>query len=140
MSNFVLDASVYVSRHSPHEVFHERAKALWQLGSARPFHVPEIFSLEVVSAFARQQAFNTATAAKHHAFTTGVKFVIHPVDKSLIDEAIIVARDGRTRAADAIYVALAMRLQATFLTLDLKLLSQLSTSTNVALRALKIES
>jgi predicted nucleic acid-binding protein len=137
---YVLDASVYVSRHSPHEEFHERAKALWQLGAARPFHVPEIFSLEVVSAFARRQQLSAASAAKHQGFATGMKFVIHPVDKTLVDEAIVVARDGRTRAADAIYMALALRLQATFLTLDVKLTTHLATSTNAALRELKIQS
>ncbi len=138
MTIYVLDASVYVSRHSPNEKFHERAKALWQLGSRWPFHVPEIFSLEVVSAFARQQQLNTTAAANHRAFTTGVKFIIHPVDKTLVDEAIVVARDGRARAADAIYMALAIRLQASFLTLDLKLSTHLAMSTNVALRELKI--
>jgi predicted nucleic acid-binding protein len=137
---YVLDASVYVSRHSPHEEFHERSKALWQLGRARPFHVPEIFSLEVVSAFARQQKLNTAALTKHQAFAGSVKFVAHPVDKTLIDEAMVVARDGRTRAADAIYMALALRLQATFLTLDLKLKTHLATSANQALRELKIQS
>lgn len=135
--SFVLDASVYIARHSPKEAHHERAKELWHLAAVTPFQVPEIFALEIVAAYSRLQ-IDPETLSEHRALTTSVKFVAYPLDKALIEEAIVVARDGRTRAADAIYVALALRLQATFLTLDMKLKTSLATSTNAALRDLKI--
>ena len=137
--NYVLDASVYVARHSPNETHHERAKELWKFAVAAPFHVPEIFSLEVVAAFSRLKS-SVEVVAGHHAFTTGVKFIVHPVDRSLIEEATQVAKDARTRAADSIYMALAQRLGATFLTLDFKLKSHLSASLSASLREMMIES
>lgn len=137
--NFVLDASVYIARHSPKETHHQRAKQLWQLAPTVPFHVPEIFALEVVAAFARL-GLSSDLIDEHHAFMMGAKFIVHPVDKGLVDGAMVVARDGRTRSADAIYMALAMRLQAVFLTLDLKLRTHLADSTNMALRDLNIQS
>lgn len=134
---YVLDASVYAARIFPLEKHHQRAKELWRMASSLQFHVPAIFQLEVVSAFSRssmeQEAIN-----KHEGILSGTKFVAYPIDDSFLKKAITVARDGRVRSADAIYLALALQLDATFLTLDFKLRKHLSSFSNPRLQELKI--
>ena len=67
-------------------------KELWRMASSLQFHVPAIFSLEVVSAFSRasleQDAINMYKVA-----SAGARFVIYPIDDSFLEKATAIARD-----------------------------------------------
>jgi len=57
---------------------------------------------------------------------SGPRFHSIPIDASLIERSVQVARAARLRAYDAVYVALALNVDAAFLTLDSDVRSKVS--------------
>jgi predicted nucleic acid-binding protein len=124
---FILDASVYVSFYSPTESRHETAKKLWSLCPEREvFHVPQIFTLEVLSAFARRQVDLESISEQESFINTGPKFTLHPLNPHIMATASTIIKSSRLRSADALYLALTHELQGTLLTLDNELIHSLS--------------
>ena len=125
MTEAVLDASVFVAAHVRAEVHHEAAVALVaSVPEGQPFVVPSLFRAEVVAAFARR-AFPDETIDAVVSLLATPKFAYESVDDALVDEALKIARKGSLRAYDAIYAAVAVRREATLLTLDAELAERL---------------
>lgn len=118
MSHAVLDASVFVASISPREIHHVEARDLYNSYAAdRAFLVPSLFRVEVLAALSRRgepdELLDTVDL-----LVSGPRFHSVPIDGSLIERSAQVARAGRLRAYDAVYVALALNAGAAFLTLD----------------------
>ena len=118
MTDTVLDASVFVAAISPCEVHHAAARRLYDSHAAdRAFIVPALFRVEVLAALARrgepEELLDTVDV-----LVSGPRFHAVAVDASLLDRATQVARIARLRAYDAVYVALALKRNATLWTLD----------------------
>lgn len=114
----VLDASVFIAAISPVERHYHRAKQLYDtLPDTEQFLVPGIFRVEVVAGLARRgepvDVLDTVDA-----IIRGPRFYACPLDDELIERAVRVARVAHLRAYDAVYVALALALDAPILTLD----------------------
>jgi predicted nucleic acid-binding protein len=114
----VLDASVFVAAVSPHEIHHVAARDLYNSYVAdRAFLVPSLFRVEVLAALSRRgepdELLDTLDL-----LVSGPRFHSVPIDGPLIERSAEVARAGRLRAYDAVYVALALNAGAAFLTLD----------------------
>jgi predicted nucleic acid-binding protein len=114
----VLDASVFVAARSPQEVHHQAAVALlaaFPMGTR--FLVPAVFRVEVMAAMARRGESDEYLSALD-AQIRGPAFSVVPVGPGLLDAATDVARRARVRGYDALYAAVALREQATLLTMD----------------------
>ncbi len=118
MSRAVLDASVFVAAISPREIHHLAARDLYSAYAAdRAFLVPSLFRLEVLAALSRRGEPDEVIDIVD-LLVSGPRFHSIPIDGSLIERSAQVARAGRLRAYDAVYVALALNADAAFLTLD----------------------
>ncbi|MFN2377375.1 MAG: type II toxin-antitoxin system VapC family toxin [Candidatus Binatia bacterium] len=118
MNGAVLDASVFVAAVSPREIHHCAARELYDSYAAdRAFLVPSLFRLEVLAALARRGE-SDELLDNIDVLVTGPRFHSVPIDASLLERSVQVARTGHLRAYDAVYVALALSLDASFLTLD----------------------
>jgi predicted nucleic acid-binding protein len=114
----VLDASVFVAACSPAEVHHDEARAMMDsVPPNRPFLVPAVFRIEVLSALARRKESDFFLDAAD-ALITGPRFFACPLDEALVACSVEVARRARCRAYDAVYGALALSREAALLTLD----------------------
>jgi len=94
----VLDASAFVAAFSPSEVHHAGARALYLAlpGDVR-VHVPCLFRLEVLSAFARRGSSAEILDALD-LIVSGPRFQPAALDAALLDCAAEVARRARLRA------------------------------------------
>lgn len=118
MSGAVLDASVFVAAISPREIHHVAARDLYNSYAAdRAFLVPSLFRVEVLAALSRRGEPDELLD-NVDILVSGPRFHSIPIDASLIERSAQVARAGRLRAYDAVYVALALNVDAAFLTLD----------------------
>lgn len=115
---FVLDASVWVAALSPAERNHVTARALLAgVPEDRPFTVPAVFRIEVIAALARRGE-PPELLDLVDALVRGPRFHAAALDARRIERAVDVARSAGLRAYDALYLALALELDAPLLTLD----------------------
>lgn len=120
MSYVVLDASVWVSRLVPQDIFHESVKA-W-LGAQRAAGVgllsPGLLLPEVAGAISRRTGAPGLgrQAVEHLQGLPGLQLV--QMDEALINEAARLAAEQDLRGGDSTYVAVAVRLGLPFVTLD----------------------
>jgi predicted nucleic acid-binding protein len=121
----VLDASVFVSAMSPHEVDHARAKELWL--SPQSFLVPALFRVEVLAAMARRGE-TVAMLDAVAALTRSHRFTVVPVDDALVDRASLIAKTARLHGYDAMYAATASLYDAALVTFDPDLRARLAAS------------
>jgi len=126
VSRAVLDASVFVAACSPSEVRHDAARTMIDAHPEnRPFLVPAIFRVEVMSALARRGEGDVLLDTVD-ALITGPRFHVCALDEALLMRSVEVARTARVRAYDAVYAALALSRDAVLLTLDEDLRRRLS--------------
>lgn len=116
----VVDASVWVSRFLPDDAFYAASRA-WLLEAARagrPLFAPTIMAAEVAGAIARRTGDSRLgyQVARQIRQTPGMQFIA--IDDSLGMYAAQLASELRMRAADALYVAAAHRLQLPLVTWD----------------------
>lgn len=115
----VVDASVWVARLVPEDVFHESVKA-WmtaQLQKGDQFLAPALLLAEVCGAISRRTTSSLALKAVDLLQDLpGLQFV--EMDHSLLEQAAQLAAVLGLRGADATYVAVAARLDLPLLTLD----------------------
>ena len=124
--NPVLDASVFVSALSPNERQHARALALFESHPAdRPYSVPALFRVEVVSALVRRSE-KPDVVDLVDALIRSRRFHAYPVDAALLEEATNMARYAGLRAYDAVYAALAHVLGVELMTIDDEMASRLA--------------
>ena len=122
----VLDASVFFAALSPTERHHRDARRLFeQHPDDQPFLVPDLFRVEVLSAFARRGE-PAAFLDTLDAIVLGPRFHAVALDAALLRAAVHVARSTRLRAYDAVYVALALLRDQPLLTLDSEVLQRAS--------------
>lgn len=118
MNDAVLDASAYVAWLSPGERHFATARTLLaRVPAKRPFTVPSLFRVEVLSALARRSEsveFIDAVDAR----LRGPRFRYVPLDDRLLERATLVARGAGLRAYDAVYCAVAVELGLPLMTLD----------------------
>lgn len=116
----VVDASVWVSRLVPKDVFHQSVKAWMEerRSDGVVFLSPALLLPEVSGAISRRTGEQqlARNAIDSLARLPGSKLV--NMDQSLVQEAARLAVDLGLRGADAIYVALAARLNLPLATLD----------------------
>jgi len=126
LSGAVLDASVFVAAISPREIHHLAARDIYNSHAAdRAFLVPSLFRVEVLAALVRRG--EPDELLDHvEVLISGPRFHSVSIDAGLIDRAAQVARSTRLRAYDAVYVALALNLDAALLTLDSEVRSKIA--------------
>jgi predicted nucleic acid-binding protein len=118
VTDAVLDASVFVAAISPTEVHHKSARKLYLSHLAdRPFIVPSLFRIEVISALARRGE-SSELIDTVDVLVSGPRFHCVALDAPLVEQAARVARTARLRAYDSVYVALALGRGAALYTLD----------------------
>ena len=115
----VIDASLYVALINDHEVHHTRSWAWFETARADQERIaaPAILLAEVASALGRGPGETEARqAAKDLEQSSIIELV--PVTQALARRAAAIAAKHRLRGCDAIYVALADRLDDQLVTLD----------------------
>ncbi len=123
----VLDASVFVSAVSPHEVHHgEALRLMATVPDDVPYVVPAVFRVEVVAALARRGATDAHLDAVD-ARIRGPRFALAGLDHALVDLATALARSARLRGYDALYAAVALQRRLPLLNLDRELADRLRT-------------
>lgn len=124
----MLDASVFVAAISPAERHHPAAlRLLERVPRDEAFLVPAVFRLEVQAALSRRGEPSERLDLVDVRLR-GPRFRVVPVDGSLLERAVAVARTGRIRGYDALYVAVAVEHAVPLLTLDLELVDRLATA------------
>lgn len=113
----IVDASVIVAANSDHEAGHVVARAWYDVAVQGKLAAPMILWSEVAAAIARESgSADLAERVIANLRVSPITFV--PVDEDLAAEAAEIARTRRIRGCDAIYVALAVRLNEPLITLD----------------------
>ncbi len=120
MNLIVLDASLWVARLVPQDVFHTRVKT-WmaaQLESGGSFLAPSLLLAEVGGAISRRT--NAPELARQALASLndlpGLQIV--EMDAALMQQAAQLAAELGLRGADATYVAVAAHLNVALMTLD----------------------
>ena len=116
----VVDASVWVSRLVPKDVFHQTVK-IWmekQRSEGATFLSPALLLPEVAGAISRRtgEPRLAQRATDSLARLPGLRLV--EMDQPLVQEAARLAADLGLRGADSLYVAVASRLNLSLATLD----------------------
>jgi len=116
----VVDASVWVSRFVPGDLNHDASRG-WlhhHLASGNVIVVPTLLLVEVAGAIARRtgDAARTERIIQLTRSLSGLRWV--PLTAGLTDRAANLATELGLRGADAIYVALADRLDIPLVTWD----------------------
>jgi predicted nucleic acid-binding protein len=127
MSNLVVDASVAVQWIIP-EADSAAARAL--LDARYRLHAPTYLPLEVDSALikcVRRRAMSLAEAMAARQASRAQPLELHDA-ASLFDPAWEIAGDEQVSIYDALYVALAERLNATLVTADARLVRSLAST------------
>jgi predicted nucleic acid-binding protein len=117
---YVIDASVYVSRLKATEVDHASSKRLLNALQAQriPVSCPNLVWPEVAAAVARGTQDPTLGLAAAVTLRRLPFHVYVPLDNRLASSAAELAAKCGLRGVDAVYVALAQRLNCTLVTLD----------------------
>lgn len=119
---FVVDASVYIADVRPSEPHHAEARAFLDhvRQSGEEVYSPIIVLAEVAAGIVRGTG-RPSLARRLTALLQHVpNFTFVPVDGSLGQMAAEVAASHQIRGCDAVYVALAQRLNASLVTLDVE--------------------
>ncbi len=116
----VTDASLWVARLVPQDVFHAAARA-WmdaRRGEGSQFVAPALLLAETAGAITRRTGDSSlgAQAVEHLEHLAGLRLL--EMDRALLDEAARLAAELGLRGADSTYVAAASRLQVPLATLD----------------------
>jgi predicted nucleic acid-binding protein len=119
----IVDASVWVSSQVAADVHHSESRR-WlvdEVHRGASFVLPTLTLPEVAGAIARRTGVPHLgqQAAEMITRTPGVRFV--NLDPTLAQEATDLASDQRLRGADAVYVAIALRLGLPLITWDLEM-------------------
>ena len=120
MNYVVVDASIWVARLVPQDVFHEASKS-W-LAAQRADHVelvsPSLLLTEVAGAVARRtgDAELAKRAVEQLNALPGLRLV--QMDDRLVQQAAQLAAELGLRGADALYVAVAFQLGIPLASLD----------------------
>lgn len=120
MTALVIDASVWVAAADATDLFSDASRRFLEAIAAQalPVALPALARIEVACALARR--LRDAPAARRIADgMVRAPFVTeHTMDAALIDSAVAAGTDAFLRAADAVYLALARRLDAAIVTWD----------------------
>jgi predicted nucleic acid-binding protein len=116
----VLDASVWVSTLRTSDVNHvvSRRWVVDWTGAGNRIRVPRLFLAEVAGAVARTSAEPAIGRKAITDIVTNPAMEVHSVDDILVDLASQYAADLLLRGSDAVYVALANRLDLPLITWD----------------------
>lgn len=118
MADAVIDASVWVSRHSPRDPFHATTGD-WFERHAGTLHVAPILVLaEVAGVVSRVTAVPELGRSVVRTLLRLPTLRLVPLDGPLGERAAILAADLGLRGADAVYVAVAERLRLPLVTWD----------------------
>jgi predicted nucleic acid-binding protein len=120
MTYVVVDASVWVARLVPQDVFHEPVKA-WmaaQRAEEAEFLAPALLLAEVAGAVSRRTGEPALAAKAVHQLETLPGLRLVDMDNALLREAANLAAQLGLRGADSTYVAVAARLDLPLVTLD----------------------
>ncbi|HVA23853.1 MAG TPA: type II toxin-antitoxin system VapC family toxin [Chloroflexota bacterium] len=116
----VVDASVWVGRYVPEDVHHAASLSWFSRGPAQQssLAVPFLALAEVAGAIARRtgHSADAQNAVEHMRAVPGLQMV--PLEESLAVQAAQAALSYRLRGADAVYVAVALRLSMPLVTFD----------------------
>ena len=113
MKTLVIDASVWVSAADGTDVLSEASRAFLSLVVERelPIAIPEFAELEIACALARR--LRDAGQGRHLAtrMLDSPLVTTHSVGRGMLRKAIAVGTQGFLRSGDALYAALAERLE-----------------------------
>ena len=121
-----LDASVLVAAASPDDPAGVDAAAVIDaaIQAGLTVHQPSLAFVEVAAAIARRTGDETSAFEAVEALGTMPGIVIHPLDLDAAAEAAFLASRLRLRGADAVYAAVAHRLETILITLDDEMLAR----------------
>ena len=125
MSVFVVDASVAAKWYAQEP---NAEDALRLLAGAHVLHAPDFLLMEmdnVLCTWVRSGSFTRAAASETRAALRTAPVQLHPFQR-LLDSSWGIAADHGVSLYDALYVALAIHLDAQLVTADRKLLRSLS--------------
>ena len=116
----VIDASVYVALLRPEETAHERCWTWFQTAvrAENGIVAPVILIPEVTAALGRGTGDRAIAQRAIEQLTARRIIQMFPVTRTMAEEAARVAADYRIRGCDAVYVALALQLEDSLVTLD----------------------
>ena len=120
MGIFAVDASVFLNAFNPYEADHAHSQRLLVILQAQavPIIVPTLLLPEVAAAIGRGRD-DTALARDFCAALRRLpQLVWVSVDETLARQAADIAAEHRLRGSDAVYAAVAVRFDATLVTLD----------------------
>jgi len=122
----VVDASVWVSAFLPADAHHGTVLTFLRRIVERGEDVvlPNLALAEIGGAIARRTGDAALAADALALLRRQPLLTIHALDDSLGEAAARLAIDARLRGADAVYVALAARLDATLVTLDREMMQR----------------
>jgi predicted nucleic acid-binding protein len=121
-----VDASAWVSLSLIRDANHRVTRQWFELNiaSGSLFYAPSIFLVEIAAAFRRRTGSAETAAAAVAQIERDNLFEIYEMDGVLIDRSVEVASGLGLRAADAIYVTLAVMLGVPLITWDAEQLSR----------------
>ncbi len=124
----VIDASVWVSRFLPEDKFHliSRSWLIEKTVAGLTFVVPTIMLAEVSGAISRRVGDRQLGYQIVGQIGRLPTLQLVPVDNSLGQASAKIASNHRLRGADAIYVALAQRLQVPLISWDQEQINRVS--------------
>jgi predicted nucleic acid-binding protein len=116
----VVDANVWVSGLLPADVHHQASRRWLEgaIGAGEVLAVPTLVFPEVAGAIRRRSGDAHLSAEAVQSILRVPDLRIVSVDRDLGDDAARIANDLAIRGADAVYVAVARRLQLPLVTFD----------------------
>ena len=129
----VVDASVWVSAFLPADTHHEKVLAFLRriVEHGETIELPNLGLAEIGGAIARRTGDPALAAGALALVRRQPLLTIHALDDSLGEAAARLAIDARLRGADAVYVALASRLDAPLVTLDREMMERGAASARI---------
>ena len=121
MNPMVLDASLWVARLVPQDVFHEIVKS-WmaeQLANGVTFLAPSLLLAEVAGAISRRTDSSELGKQALESLNRLSGLRIVEMDAHLVEQAALLAAELGLCGADSTYVAVATQLDLPLVTLDI---------------------
>ena len=124
----VLDASVWVGVFLSEDIHHETSRQWFrqEVQERQTFTVPAIFLAEIAGSISRRTGLPRSGRRASQVIVEARQFDVRVIDQSIAVSAANVASELSLRGADAIYVALAKRLDVPLITWDKELIRRAS--------------
>jgi predicted nucleic acid-binding protein len=120
MTTIVVDASVWVAAADPRDPFHELSRTFLRrlIAEHCPIVLPAFARVEIACALARRLHHPGRARALADALVAAPMVRVHPLDTAFLEATLECGTQQLLRAADALYVACAQRVNGMLVTWD----------------------